>query len=75
MFIFGSGASLNAITPTEWTEIERHDTLGFNWFVRQSFVRCDPAPPETAPVQQPTVYFPRLAAELLRSVPRADLQH
>jgi hypothetical protein len=41
VFIFGSGYSLNAITPREWSGIEAHDTIGFNWFVRESFVRCD----------------------------------
>src|SRR5207244_1531634 len=41
IFIFGSGYSLNAITADEWRMIEAHDTMGFNWFTRQSFVRCD----------------------------------
>ena len=41
IFIFGSGASLNAITADEWDRIAGYDTMGFNWFVRQSFVRCD----------------------------------
>lgn len=41
VFIFGSGASLNDIAPDEWRAIESHDTMGFNWFVRQAFVRCD----------------------------------
>ncbi|MEW5984349.1 MAG: hypothetical protein AB1806_18505 [Acidobacteriota bacterium] len=41
LFIFGSGASLNAIHEDEWREFERHDTLGFTWFVRQRFLRCD----------------------------------
>ena len=41
VFIFGSGASLNAISPEDWQAIEGYDTIGFNWFVRQSFVRCD----------------------------------
>jgi hypothetical protein len=41
VFIFGSGWSLNAIPAEEWSAIEAHDTIGFNWFVRQSFVRCD----------------------------------
>jgi hypothetical protein len=40
-FIFGSGSSLNTIEPDEWRAIERHDTIGFNWFVHQRFVRCD----------------------------------
>jgi hypothetical protein len=41
VFVFGSGASLNEITPIEWRRFEEHDTLGFNWFVHQRFVRCD----------------------------------
>jgi len=41
LFVFGSGASLNELTEEEVAEIERHQTLGFNWFVRQEFVRCD----------------------------------
>jgi hypothetical protein len=41
VFIFGSGASLNEISTEEWRSIEAHDTIGFNWFVRQTFVRCD----------------------------------
>src|SRR5687767_720284 len=41
LFVFGSGASLNAVSASQWQEIGRHDTLGFNWFVRQEFVRCD----------------------------------
>jgi len=41
VFVFGSGASLNDLRPDELTEIARHDTLGFNWFVHQDFLRCD----------------------------------
>ena len=41
VFVFGSGSSLNELSSDEWREIERHDTIGFNWFVRQKFVRCD----------------------------------
>jgi hypothetical protein len=41
LFVFGSGSSLNELTDEEVAEIERHQTLGFNWFVRQEFVRCD----------------------------------
>lgn len=41
VFIFGSGYSLNDITAAEWRAIEAHDTVGFNWFVHQQFVRCD----------------------------------
>ena len=41
IFIFGSGASLNSIAVDEWERIASHDTMGFNWFVREPFVRCD----------------------------------
>lgn len=41
VFIFGSGGSLNDITSAVWEEIARHDTLGFNWWVHQHFVRTD----------------------------------
>jgi hypothetical protein len=41
VFVFGSGASLNELSEAEWRHFERHDTLGFNWFVHQRFVRCD----------------------------------
>jgi hypothetical protein len=41
VFVFGSGGSLNEIPYLDWRHFERHDTLGFNWFVHQRFVRCD----------------------------------
>jgi hypothetical protein len=41
VFVFGSGYSLNNITPSEWASIAEHDTVGFNEFHRQSFVRTD----------------------------------
>ena len=41
VFIFGSGGSLNEMSPAEWRAIEQHDTFGFNWFVHQQFVRSD----------------------------------
>jgi hypothetical protein len=41
VFIFGSSASLNDINHDEWQRIAEHDTFGFNWFVRENFVRCD----------------------------------
>ena len=41
VYIFGSGYSLNDITRNEWDEIEKHDTLGFNTFVRQHWIRVD----------------------------------
>jgi hypothetical protein len=41
VFVFGSGASLNEISESEWDAMAKHDTFGFNWFVQQQFVRCD----------------------------------
>jgi len=41
IFIFGSGYSINDIAPEEWTHFAQHDTFGFNFFVRQNFVRVD----------------------------------
>ncbi len=41
VFVFGSGSSLNDITTAEWRAIEAHDTIGFNWFVHEKFLRCD----------------------------------
>ena len=41
VFVFGSGASLNALTAADWRAIGAHDTIGFNWFVHERFVRCD----------------------------------
>lgn len=41
VFIFGSGTSLNTITPSEWAHIAEHDTFGFSLFVYQNFVRTD----------------------------------
>jgi len=41
LFVFGSGYSLNDISSEEWRAIEKNDTLGFNWFNNQTFVRCD----------------------------------
>ena len=41
VFLFGSGYSVNHITPAEWSEISKHDTLSFNWFIHQNFVRID----------------------------------
>lgn len=41
VYVFGSGFSLNDLTSNEWAEIERHDTIGFNAFVRQRWVRVD----------------------------------
>lgn len=40
LFIIGSGYSLNNITQEEWDEINKHDTLGFNF----SFINNDHVP-------------------------------
>ena len=41
VFIFGSGYSINDITASEWPAIAAHDTLSFNYFPHQRFVRAD----------------------------------
>jgi hypothetical protein len=41
VFVFGSGYSLNELTAAEWEHIAAHDTIGFNYFSRQRFVRTD----------------------------------
>jgi hypothetical protein len=41
VFVFGSGYSLNDITPDEWRHIEAHDTFGFTAFIYQPWVRAD----------------------------------
>jgi hypothetical protein len=41
VFVFGSGASLNDIAPSEWEAIAEHDTFGFNAFYHQQWVRVD----------------------------------
>ena len=38
VFIFGSGFSLNDITPKEWAHISEHDTFGFNAFYNQRWI-------------------------------------
>lgn len=40
-FVFGSGYSLNDIAPAQWRHIAAHQTVGFNAFVRQNWVRTD----------------------------------
>ena len=40
-FVFGCGASLNELTPAEWEHIAAGQTIGFNYFTRQRFVRAD----------------------------------
>jgi len=41
VYIFGSGYSINNITTEEWRQFEKHDTISFNWFLYQKFVRID----------------------------------
>lgn len=41
VFILGSGGSLNEMDAAAWSDIESHDTFGFNWWVHQRFVRTD----------------------------------
>jgi hypothetical protein len=41
VFVFGSGYSINEVTPEEWAHFADHDTLSFNWFPRQRWVRID----------------------------------
>ena len=41
VFIFGSGYSLNTISEKEWKFFEAHDTVGFNWFIYQNWIRSD----------------------------------
>jgi hypothetical protein len=40
-FVFGSGSSLNDISVQEWAEIARDNTIGFNAFASQRWVRID----------------------------------
>jgi hypothetical protein len=39
VFIYGSGASLNDITPAEWAHMAAHDTFGFTAFIYQKWIR------------------------------------
>jgi len=41
VFVFGSGYSLNDISPAEWQQIAKHDTLGFSGFIYQQWIRVD----------------------------------
>ena len=41
VFIFGSGYSINDLAPAEWEHFSEHDTLSFNWFPHQRWVRID----------------------------------
>lgn len=41
VFVFGSGYSINELTPEEAAFFERHDTFGFNFFWRENLLRVD----------------------------------
>ena len=41
VFVYGSGASLNEVTPQEWAHMAAHDTFGFTAFIYQRWVRTD----------------------------------
>lgn len=41
VFLFGTGASLNELTPLEWEAFTHHDVLGFNDFHRQRWIPVD----------------------------------
>jgi hypothetical protein len=41
VFIFGSGYSINDVTKEEWNHFSNHDTISFNWFPHQKWVRID----------------------------------
>lgn len=41
LFIFGSGYSIRDLTPVEIEKMEQQDTLSFNWFIYQEFLRMD----------------------------------
>jgi hypothetical protein len=58
VYVFGSGASLNALTTADWRAIERGNTVSFREFPRQSFVRVDYH--VTGEVDDPDDYAQRL---------------
>jgi len=41
LFIFGAGTSLYDVTASEWAHVAQHNTLGWNLFAQQTFVRGD----------------------------------
>jgi hypothetical protein len=41
VFVFGSGYSLNDVSPAEWEHFAAHDIFGFSGFIYQSWVRTD----------------------------------
>lgn len=38
LFILGSGASVNSISPKQWQSIKMHDSLGLNFWIYHQFV-------------------------------------
>lgn len=62
LFVLGSGYSVRDVTPAEWRHMERHQTMSFNWFVHQDFVRVDfHLFKEVAPNDEdPAIWRPRL---------------
>jgi hypothetical protein len=38
LFVLGSGASINTLSPKDWEEIGRHDTVGLNFWLLHDFV-------------------------------------
>ena len=41
IFIFGSGSSLLDLTAKDWAHFEKHNTMGFNYFMMQKKMRVD----------------------------------
>jgi hypothetical protein len=41
VFVFGSGYSINDLSPEEVAHFEEHDTFAFNWFARKPVLRVD----------------------------------
>lgn len=41
VFVFGSGASIRDISTAEWNRIAVCNTVSFNWFPHQNYVRID----------------------------------
>ena len=74
VFIFGSGYSINDIGSDEWERFAAHDTMSFNWFQHQQWVRIDyHLIREIANVNDdPLVWRPALRqyGDLLRGNPR-----
>lgn len=38
LVIYGSGASINNIVPSQWRKLSEHDSLSFNWFCKNTKV-------------------------------------